>query len=122
MRARTPPHPSDCVLGIFAALDDLLLSGSGPAQHERARLLASCIQPRLGHFARTVPAEVGKTEFADFDYVIRACYLQALHTHVSPHLYVSAILSLPTRAGGDGLSSVAGVARATLVGTWGLVR
>jgi hypothetical protein len=54
--ARADTAPSDCVLGIVAALDDLLLSGPGPAHHERARLLASCIQPRFGH----LPAEVGR--------------------------------------------------------------
>jgi hypothetical protein len=99
--ARADTAQSDCVLCIVKALDDLLLSGPGPAHHERARLLASCIQPRFGHFARTVPAEVGGTEFANFDYLIRTRYLQALQTHVSPHLGdVSAVLSLPTRAGG----------------------
>jgi hypothetical protein len=63
--ARADTAPSDCVLGIVAGLDDLLLSGPGPAHHERARLLASYIQPRFGHFARTVPAECRGAESAN---------------------------------------------------------
>jgi hypothetical protein len=56
----------------------VLLSGPGLAHHERTRLLASCIQPRFGLFARIVPAEVRETEFANFDSLIRAHYLPAL--------------------------------------------
>jgi hypothetical protein len=109
------------VLGIIAALDDVLLDGPAPAHHERARLLVSCIQPRFGHFARTVPSEVGGEQFANFDFLILTRYLQALHSHHSPHLGdVAAVVRLPTRAGGHGLTSVADLAPASLLGAWGL--
>ena len=109
------------VLGILAALDDVLLDGPAPAFHERARLLVSCIQPRFGHFARTIPSEVGGEQFALFDHLILTRYLQALHTHTSPHLGdVAAVVQLPTRAGGHGLTSVAALAPASLLGAWGL--
>jgi hypothetical protein len=73
--ARADTAPSDCVLGIVVALDDLLLSGPGPPPQ-------ACTPP-------------------NFDSLVRTRCLQALQTHVSPRLSdASAVLSLPHGQGG----------------------
>jgi hypothetical protein len=107
---------------IIETLDELLLDLI-EAPTERARLLVSCIHPRIVHMGRTLPPDLCATLFSEFDNLMREAYTRhpdASHIRPMSPLPVDEILSLPLRAGGYALTSMSLISPSAFTGSYAL--